>query len=91
MIHDRRISSAILLGLLCSLQAVLAGKLAEIVQTARLRNGVILLVNAEPATYDEAAATGCTVRGLESDSAAVNVELFHWQDMPVLGQPFDIS
>ena len=71
MVHDRRILSAILLGLLCSLQTVHSGKLAETVQAARLRNGVILLVNAEPAIYDEAADTGCTVRGLESDSARV--------------------
>ncbi|MBT3376960.1 MAG: PQQ-binding-like beta-propeller repeat protein [Lentisphaerae bacterium] len=48
-----------------------AGKLTDLVQAKRLKNGLILLVNADVRTYDEAAATGCTVRGLESASAEV--------------------
>ena len=43
------------------------GELTRVIEARRLRGGVILLVNAAVAVYDEAAATGCTVRGLETD------------------------
>jgi len=45
--------------------------LTECVEGKRLRGGVILLVNADRAVYEEAAATGCTVRGLETDPSMV--------------------
>ncbi|MDP6353979.1 MAG: PQQ-binding-like beta-propeller repeat protein [Planctomycetota bacterium] len=47
------------------------GELAKAIQSTRLTNGVILLVNTGSETYDEAADTGCTVRGLETDLSAV--------------------
>jgi outer membrane protein assembly factor BamB len=47
------------------------GELTGAVQTSRLTGGVILLVGSDIATYDEAAATECTVRGLETDQALV--------------------
>jgi outer membrane protein assembly factor BamB len=37
-----------------------------------LTGGVILLVNADTAIYDEAAATSCAVRGLETDQSVVD-------------------
>ncbi|MHC4504953.1 MAG: outer membrane protein assembly factor BamB family protein, partial [Planctomycetota bacterium] len=43
------------------------GEFTRAIEARRLRGGVILLVNAGDAVYDEAAATGCTVRGLETD------------------------
>lgn len=50
---------------------VSGGELTNVVKTSRLTGGVILLVNADSAIYDEAAATGCMVRGLETDQATV--------------------
>ncbi len=60
---------------LCTLSfvsPVAGGELARAVESARLKNGVILLVNADGTAYDEAAATGCTVRGLEADAEKVD-------------------
>ncbi|MBL7077565.1 MAG: PQQ-binding-like beta-propeller repeat protein [Kiritimatiellae bacterium] len=71
MTHKRALLISSLLVLTLSLP-LHAGELANAVQSKRLTGGVILLVNADSATYDEAAATGCTVRGLETDPATVN-------------------
>jgi outer membrane protein assembly factor BamB len=60
---------------LCALAYALplcAGELAEVIQSKRLQGGVILLVNADHEAYDDAAASGCTVRGLAPDSAVVD-------------------
>ena len=54
--------------LVCS---VSGGELTDVIQKCRLTGGVILLVNADTAVYDEAAVTGCTVLGLETDEAVV--------------------
>ena len=48
------------------------GELTNVVKAKRMKAGVILLVNANNAVYDEGAATGCTVRGLETDPAVVD-------------------
>ena len=60
---------------LCALglgRCVSGGELTSVVEESRLKGGVILLVSAGSAIYDEAAATGCTVRGLETDQAVVD-------------------
>ena len=65
----------VLLVSLCALalaRLLSGGELTKAVRSARLTGGVILLVNASSAIYDEAAATGCTVRGLENAPAAVD-------------------
>ena len=46
----------------CSLYA---SEIADTVAQARIKGGIIVLVNATDAAYDEAAATNCTVHGLE--------------------------
>jgi len=44
-----------------------AAELTGVLRAKRLKNGVILLVKAGSEAYDGAAATGCTVRGFETD------------------------
>jgi len=48
-----------------------AEELARAIQSKRLQGGVILLINADREAYDDAAASGCTARGLDSDSSRV--------------------
>ncbi len=44
-----------------------AGQVADTVKQARIAGGIIVVVNGSAATYDDAAATGCTVHGLDTD------------------------
>ena len=55
-----------------SLCFVSGGELSKVVESSRLKNGIILLVNAESDVYEEAAVSGLTVRGLESDAQKVD-------------------
>ena len=48
-----------------------AGQIADTVKEARITGGIIVLVNGSDATYAEAAATRCTVHGLETNRARV--------------------
>jgi len=48
-----------------------AGIVSDTAQRLKLKNGVLVLVGAEQAAYQEAASTGLTVRGLEIDPAKV--------------------
>ena len=50
-----------------------AGEVADAVTQGRISGGIIVLVNASDATYDEAAATTCTVHGLETDGGRMGV------------------
>ena len=52
----------------CSLHA---GEIADAVKQARISGGIIVLVNGSDAIYDEAAATKCTVHGIETDSQRI--------------------
>jgi len=54
----------------CSLYA---SEIADTVAQARIKGGIIVLVNATDAAYGEAAATNCTVHGLETDGKRVAV------------------
>ena len=63
-----------------------AGELAEAIQSKRLQGGVILLANAGREAYDDAAASGCTVRGLETDAAVVDSLRKHLQEKGVYGR-----
>jgi outer membrane protein assembly factor BamB len=63
-------SMAVLIALTaCSVHA---GEIADAVKKARISGGIIVLVNSGDATYDEAAATKCTVHGLETDSKRID-------------------
>jgi len=70
-VKARRILLIVSLWTLVLAHSVSAGELTNVVKTSRLTGGVILLVNADSAVYDEAAATDCTVRGLQTDPAVV--------------------
>jgi len=48
-----------------------AGEVADAVAQGRISGGIIVLVDAGDATYDEAAATKCTVHGLETDGRRI--------------------
>ncbi len=63
-----------------------AGQLGDLVAAKRLTGGVIVLVNADSAMYDDAAAVGCTVRGLESDPAKVDTLRKRYLDKGVYGK-----
>ena len=67
----QRIFLFVTLGALALARPVSAGELTNVVETSHLAGGVILLVNASSAIYDDAAATAYTVRGLETDPAVV--------------------
>jgi outer membrane protein assembly factor BamB len=54
--------------LVCS---VSGGEIADVIRECRLTGGVIVLVSVDTAVYDEMAATGCAVLGLETDEAKV--------------------
>ena len=61
------------LALLAALMAcrLHAGEIANTVTQARITGGIIVLVNGSDATYDAAAATTCTVHGLEEDGRRI--------------------
>ena len=48
-----------------------AGEMADAVARARINGGMVVVVNGSDATYDEAAATKCTVHGLETDGKRI--------------------
>jgi outer membrane protein assembly factor BamB len=48
-----------------------AGIVSDTVAKAKLKNGMLVVIEAEAGAYEEAAVTGLTVRGLESDRAKV--------------------
>ena len=48
-----------------------AGQLADTVKSARISGGVIVLVNGSDEVYKDAAATNCTVHGLETDGKRI--------------------
>jgi len=53
-------------------QRVHAGEIADTLKQARISAGVIVLVNADDASYNEAAATKCIVHGLETDGKRIS-------------------
>jgi len=53
--------------------SVHGGEIADTASQARITGGIIVLVNGSDATYDEAAATQCTVHGLETDGKRIGV------------------
>jgi outer membrane protein assembly factor BamB len=52
--------------------SVHADEITDAVKQARIRGGVIVLVNGGDSLYDQAAATKCTVHGLETDGNRVD-------------------
>ncbi|MBT4816927.1 MAG: hypothetical protein HON70_14585, partial [Lentisphaerae bacterium] len=60
-----------------------AGKLTDLVQAKRLKNGLILLVNADVRTYDEAAATAGDRDGAafaaHAEQLAIDLEVGTWE------------
>jgi outer membrane protein assembly factor BamB len=48
-----------------------AGEIADTARQARSTGGIVVLLNASDATYDDAATTNCTIHGLDVDGARI--------------------